>query len=630
MAAGAPTVGSVQNVSSSTGAASISVTLPVLEGSLIVVQISMYGSMLTISSVTDSQGGSYTLLGSDNHGSVWEFVYVRTGNVVGNPVGTAVTVVPASGSTTAPIEVTAMELINASAEDAVGSFHTGTSTSPLATVTTSVDGDLVLFLGSAATFSGTVTYGSGQTGIVYPSSPPTSVSSFGSFQVDPSSGSVSSSATLPTSVGWVAVSVAFLAGTPWIAVQWKPVFTVSPVGLAAVGFYNAGADFGPDTPGTSTCGIQEAMNALAQGAGGTIILLPNNATEGYDIGNSPLTIPLDSSGTFMAVPIVIRAAAPLQLITYTGSGYALTSNATAWPGEAGARQTYLTLDGIAFSISAENGGGLYLNFIPLVDSFVSVSGIAGNGQTGINYLPNNNSTEEFNREFRVAECDIGLVLARDHVVLGKLVVAQAETQGLQIGDASNAVLDGFIGSFHLFNNAAAEYGIFSSNQNRSDVTIGNFVCEEDSDTPLVTYTFALNQYDYRPGITICHLYRLLSGSPGTLPATFYGGSGSGAMANLRYLRVLSALSELLGFQSAGQALPMRSGQQVMNAAVVCQRVFLPPSTGGTQYGVALVDVYGTAKLLPYDPPFVDLHPGESIYFNTSVPASWTWYGMASS
>lgn len=38
--------------------------------------------------------------------------------------------------------------------------------------------------------------------------------------------------------------------------------TVSPVGVATTGAVNDGADFGPDTPGTTTCGIQEALNAL--------------------------------------------------------------------------------------------------------------------------------------------------------------------------------------------------------------------------------------------------------------------------------------------------------------------------------------------------------------------------------
>jgi hypothetical protein len=398
--------------------------------------------------------------------------------------------------------------------------------------------------------------------------------------------------------------------------------------------FNGGADFGPDTPGTSTCGIQEAMNALALGPGGTIILLANNTPDGYNIGTTSLTIPLDSTGTFMAAPIVIRAAAPLQLITYTGTGYALTSGATAWPSESGARQTYLTLDGVAFSISAENAGGLYLRYIPLVDSFVSVSGVVGNGQTGIYYLPQNNPTEEVNREFRIVECDTGMILARDHIVLGKLAVANAETAGLQIGDPNNSVLDGFIGSFHLFNAyptvSSAQYGIVSDNEGRFDLTIGNFVCEEDYTLLIVQYVFALNQYDYRPGLTIGHFYRLYNGGTGTAPATFYGGTGSGANANLRYLRILSTLSELLGFQSAGQALPTRLGQQVQNTSVVCQRVYLPPSSGGTQYGVALVDVYQTATSLPSDPAYVDLHPGESIYFNTAIPTKWQWYGMPSS
>ena len=43
----------------------------------------------------------------------------------------------------------------------------------------------------------------------------------------------------------------------------RPSVTVSPKGLTlgTSEYFNDGADFGPDTPGTSTCGIQEAINA---------------------------------------------------------------------------------------------------------------------------------------------------------------------------------------------------------------------------------------------------------------------------------------------------------------------------------------------------------------------------------
>jgi hypothetical protein len=46
------------------------------------------------------------------------------------------------------------------------------------------------------------------------------------------------------------------------AASLAPYYLVSPIGLSSTGIFNNGADFGPDTPGTTTCGIQEALNAL--------------------------------------------------------------------------------------------------------------------------------------------------------------------------------------------------------------------------------------------------------------------------------------------------------------------------------------------------------------------------------
>jgi hypothetical protein len=52
----------------------------------------------------------------------------------------------------------------------------------------------------------------------------------------------------------------------WQTIIGKPYVTVSPIGIANGGLkgINNGADFGPDTPGTTTCGINEAINSLPQ------------------------------------------------------------------------------------------------------------------------------------------------------------------------------------------------------------------------------------------------------------------------------------------------------------------------------------------------------------------------------
>jgi hypothetical protein len=71
----------------------------------------------------------------------------------------------------------------------------------------------------------------------------------------------------------------------------RPSVTVSPRGLTlgTSKYFNDGADFGPDTPGTSTCGIQEALNN-----GGPVKLLSGTYTLTSEIspkaGSRPVLI----------------------------------------------------------------------------------------------------------------------------------------------------------------------------------------------------------------------------------------------------------------------------------------------------------------------------------------------------
>lgn len=60
----------------------------------------------------------------------------------------------------------------------------------------------------------------------------------------------------------------------WSSLPGKPFVTVSALGISNGGSAatNNGADFGPDTPGTTTSGIQDALDSIAS-TGGTIVLL---------------------------------------------------------------------------------------------------------------------------------------------------------------------------------------------------------------------------------------------------------------------------------------------------------------------------------------------------------------------
>jgi hypothetical protein len=62
----------------------------------------------------------------------------------------------------------------------------------------------------------------------------------------------------------------------WSSIQGKPFVTVSAIGQAQTGIINAGADFGPDTQGTTMNGLD---SAIASGAG--IIYVLNNGTHNW-------------------------------------------------------------------------------------------------------------------------------------------------------------------------------------------------------------------------------------------------------------------------------------------------------------------------------------------------------------
>jgi len=211
-----------------------------------------------------------------------------------------------------------MKVRNDGGYDVVSNIAHNTGTSETSSVATGALNDLVLFLGAdnSGTFSA---WGGGQTGISgYPGSPPANVTAWGSYQTQGSVGTASSSRTITASKAWIAMSVAIQPQTPWSALAGKPYVTVSPIGTTSGGatITNNGADFGPDTPGTVTCGINEAVNSGAQvvyllagefNCSGTIYL---PSLYGINL--------IGSIGTQIQPP-----AAPASWINYTGSGWAI-------------------------------------------------------------------------------------------------------------------------------------------------------------------------------------------------------------------------------------------------------------------------------------------------------------------
>ena len=284
----APSVGTASGASSS---GTTSLTTPnqsVSPGAIVYVQVAMYGAGLATPTVSDVQTGRYVLLRIASNGSVCIWVFRRVAPVSASS-SFNVTVTPSSSSS--PLEVVSIEVVNDGGLDVAG-VASGTGTVESVTQSTTTDNELIVFLGAdnSATFS---SWGSGQTGISGYPSPPSNVTAWGSYQSAASPGSFGPMRNVSSSTTWVAVFLSIAYQTPWPALAGKPGITVSPIGLStspAALIANNGADFGPDTAGTTTSGIQEAVNsALNSGSHAgllPILLLPGNFVVTPTSGNS--------------------------------------------------------------------------------------------------------------------------------------------------------------------------------------------------------------------------------------------------------------------------------------------------------------------------------------------------------
>lgn len=284
--AGFPTIGS-QIGAATNGANSLTAgPIGVNAWASVYVQIMIYSPSASVQSLSDNQSGKYSLIASGINGSVSLFVYRRQIlQASGNFQITAV-----ANSNVVPFELTMFEVFGDGGVDATGTVATGTGKSQSASVATQTADDLVLFFGSESTPPGTASYGAGQTNLSgYPTAP-NNAESFGSYQTQTSAATVTPTQTTSNSVTWVAVAVAVSPQTPWYAVAGRPFVTVSPLGAVVTGVTNSGADFGPDTPGTSTSGIQEALTYIS--GGGTVFLTS---------GSYNLTSPISNTGNSQTV-----------------------------------------------------------------------------------------------------------------------------------------------------------------------------------------------------------------------------------------------------------------------------------------------------------------------------------------
>lgn len=274
-----------------------------------------------VSSVTDSSGNPYVRGaivqnltnqdGTSGHYLAEEIWYAD--NV---PANAALTVTVTFSSSTFfvfnAVDISGAAGVSVS-RDVFSSGQTGSGTSSSDPISCVSPNDLVIALFCGFRLTGTPTSAGGFTATFSGVSggnttTPKDITSNGFYYDAASAGIQNSSISWTTAEPYAIVTVAIKSVEAWVNLQGKPVVTVSPIGLGTsppAAIANDGADFGPDTAGTQTSGIQEALNSVAT-SGGTVYCRR---------GAYSLSAPIYNTGNFQTV---VFAAG--TVLTFSPSG----------------------------------------------------------------------------------------------------------------------------------------------------------------------------------------------------------------------------------------------------------------------------------------------------------------------
>ena len=236
----------------------------------------------------------------------------------------------------------------------------------------------------------------------------------------------------------------------------KLVVLVSPIGLGTPGVTidNNGADFGPDTPGTTTCGIQEAINAVSAIGGGSVRLAAT-ADTAFTI-TSPITIP---------------SGVRLQSDAWSGEGYTLaggqfvftSSSVITYGGAGGGAVDVILISGAAasgmFGITVQSTPGVR-SLIRVTGSrsihlhSVSTIGIAGQIGILVDGTVQNCEHNVYTNCFFQGDpaIQIGLAGEAQHSNDSTWDNVTAEGPGLAVGPTNHVIYVATQGGNHLFKN----------------------------------------------------------------------------------------------------------------------------------------------------------------------------------
>lgn len=445
----------------------------------------------------------------------------------------------------------------------------------------------------------------------------------------------------------------------WNSLPGTPFVTVSPGGLADGYAPNNGANFGPDTPGTTTCGIQEALNSFGS-TGGVVRLLPGTYV------TSPLTIgasvTIEGSGIATGWSEANDPSAPqVTTILKLADGYAaslLTIGSAAAPFR-GWSLRHLVLDG---NKANQTGGSVLTTY-------------SGNG-----FVLDCEVRNGYANGVEVLTQTVFAGLTEDNRFIGCSVHDNTDS-GYYFGYGDQQVLEG--NSFnnggdgvHLPSGSGAG-GVSLTRLNTygnggDGVYIGSTAAAPTSRVRIVGCYIDHNSkhgIEYvGPGadliVAACTLWYNSTGAAATYQHIQFDGTGGapvgysvlgcsfadnaqnaiafvngangegvvmGGSTNLSMYvpQVGPRIVNVGGYNPQGfgittPAVPAGTGSanKVANTNPFPVRIYPVGASGGH-----IIDPSGTDKALGVDPLELTLDPGAAYYVATTAPSAWLWYGV---
>ena len=402
----------------------------------------------------------------------------------------------------------------------------------------------------------------------------------------------------------------------------KSEITVSTKGIAngKSVYHNDGADFGPDTPGTTTFGWQEGLNeAIANG--NNLKILPGTVYSGSNNNYNALflSLPHGKSCKISAYGVTLQVyGAPAVAYADTSAGnkgwnieglnieYLSTSASTNYlvdlhQSETGGTGVILQDIYCNNTSGAQYAYGINMNgnedsYLIRGFSWLQFSMVTTGGMSHINGLSTSTAilSAQTIDAFDVIANQIQWTPSANGSILTLIHPYQNSTSNssLVLEDSTYKSVINIIGGDWSLN----ANNPFIQN-NVTETTIINFMGLSLNN--YYSSTTALNLSNSYSNLIIKGLHSVTSTTNTTnLPAT--------------------------GFALTTPALPAATGSAdaVTNTFPFPVRVFQAGESG-----THIVDSAGNDVLLPADPAEVTLDPGDKIYYATTVATSWRWYGV---